>query len=109
MSLPSSDAVVNVEVLKLLLQVAWADDVLAPEEREAVVRLGESWRVPPETLAWLLQHLDAGRPLPQPNLALLREHHRAVVQAAEWFIGADGVVTDAEKDFVATVRELLGD
>lgn len=108
MNRPSPIAEVNVETLKLILQVAWADDTLDPKEREAVAQLGPQWGVPEETMALLLKHLDMGKPLPQPNLKLLRQHRDVVLAAAEWFVGVDGVIEESEKDFLATVSELLG-
>lgn len=108
MNAPSPIAEVNVETLKLLLQVAWADDTLDPKEREAVVKVGAKWAVPEETMAVLLKHLDLGKPLPQPNMGLLRQHRELVLTAAEWFIGVDGVIEESEKEFLVTVSELLG-
>lgn len=108
MDRPSTQHDVNLETLKLLLQVAWADDVLEPAERAAVVALGQKWGIAAETMDLLLKHLDLGKPLPQPNLGLLRQHRVEVIAAAEWFIGVDGVVDESEKDFVRTVKELLG-
>ncbi len=108
MNRPSPNAEVNVETLKLLLQTAWADDTLDPKEREQIAALGPKWGVPAETMDFLLKHLDMGKPLPQPNLSLLRQHRDVVLAAAEWFVGVDGVVEESEKDFLATVQELLG-
>lgn len=108
MNRPSPLAEVNVETLKLLLQVAWADDTLDPKERAAVASLGPKWGVPEETLAMLLMRLDTGKPLPQPNLGLLRQHRAVVLAAAEWFVGVDGVIDETEKEFLVTVGELLG-
>ena len=108
MNSPSPIAEVNVETLKLLLQAAWADDTLDPKEREAVVKLGTKWGVPEETMSMLLKHLDLGKPLPQPNLGLLRQHRELVLAAAEWFVGVDGVIEESEKEFLVTVGELLG-
>lgn len=108
MNRPSDSQEVNVEIVKLLLQVAWADDTLDDQERAAVATLCKQWGLPDETTAWLLQHLHLGKPLPQPNMGLLKAHRQAALQAAEWFIGVDGVIEDSEKDFVATVEQLLG-
>jgi len=108
MNRPSENAEVNVETLKLLLQVAWADDTLEPKERAEVAALGPKWNVPPATMDLLLKHLDMGKPLPQPNLTLLRQHRDVVLAAAEWFVGVDGVIDDTEKEFLVTVRQLLG-
>lgn len=108
MERPSALTEVNVETLKLLLQAAWADDVLDPKERETVASLGVKWGVPADTLELLLKQLDLGKPLPQPNLGLLRQYRAEVIAAATWFIGVDGVIEASEEDFVATVTELLG-
>lgn len=108
MERPSTQHDVNLETLKLLLQVAWADDVLDPKERETVASLGLKWGIAGDVMESLLKYLDLGKPLPQPNLGLLRQHRAEVVAAAEWFIGVDGVIEASEKDFVVTVKELLG-
>lgn len=108
MNRPSPIAEVNVETLKLLLQAAWADDTLDPKEREAVEQLGPRWGIPAETMTMLLKHLDLGKPLPQPNLGLLRQHRAVVLAASEWFVGVDGVIDETEKEFLVTVSELLG-
>jgi hypothetical protein len=108
MNRPSPIAEVNVETLKLLLQVAWADDVLDPKERAAVQKLGPQWGVPEDTMEMLLKHLDMGKPLPQPNLGLLRQHKDVVLAAAEWFVSVDGVIDETEKEFLTTVGEMLG-
>ena len=108
MNRPSPDKEINSETLKLLLQVAWADDTLDPKEREAIAKLGPEWGVPEETMTLLLKHLDTGKPLPQPNMNLLRQHRGIVLAAAEWFVNVDGAVDDTEKEFLNTVSEMLG-
>lgn len=108
MERPSPQPEVNVEVLKLLLQAAWADDRLEPAERAGIAALGPKWGVPELVMSELLERLDMGKPLPQPNLGLLRLHRDAARSAAEWFVGVDGVIDDQEKEFLSTVDELLG-
>lgn len=105
---PSTDPVFNAEALKLLLQVAWADDVLEPQERDFVAKLGPAWKVPEVVMTVLLDHLDRGKPLPQPNLTLLRTKPDVVIAAAEALIAADGVIDGVEMDFMDQVRQLLG-
>lgn len=105
---PSTDPVFNAEALKLLLQVAWADDQLDPKERAFVAALGPAWKVPEPVMQVLLDHLDRGKPLPQPNVALLRTKPDVVISAAEALIAADGVIDGEEMNFVDQVRELLG-
>jgi hypothetical protein len=105
---PSSDPLFNAEALKLLLQVAWADDSLDPQERAFVANLGPAWHVPDAVMQVLLGHLDRGKPLPQPNLQLLRTRPDAVIAAGEALIAADGVMDGEELDFMDQVRQLLG-
>lgn len=104
---PSEIPEVNVETMKLLLQVAWADDTLDKAERQTIADLGPKWGIAPDLMEHLLKHLDIGKPLPQPNLSLLRQHRDVVMAAAEWFVGVDGVIDDMEKDFLSTVQSLL--
>lgn len=108
MKAPSDDPTFNAEVIKLLLQVAWANDELDPKERAFVEKLGVDWRVPQPVMAELLAHLDLGKPLPQPNLYLLRQQADAVVAVAEALVRADGVVDSHEVGFVKMVEQLLG-
>jgi uncharacterized tellurite resistance protein B-like protein len=108
MAPPSDDPVFNTEALKLLLQVAWADDVLDPKERAFVERVGGEWKVPQPVLAELLSNLDQGKPLPQPNLALLRTRREAVLAASEALVASDGTIDAQESEFLTLVEELLG-
>jgi uncharacterized tellurite resistance protein B-like protein len=108
MTPPSDDPVFNAEAIKLLLQVAWADDVLDAQERAFVERVGREWKVPEPVLQELLTHLDLGKPLPQPNLALLRTRRQAVVAAAEALVQSDGTINAQESEFLVMVEELLG-
>ena len=105
---PSTDPVFNAEALKLLLQVAWADDQLDPKERQFVATLGPAWSVPEAVMTVLLDHLDRGKPLPQPNLKLLRTKPDAVITTAEALMAADGLIDSVEMEFMEQVRELLG-
>lgn len=108
MKAPSHDPLFNAEVVKLLLQVAWANDTLDAKEREFVKSVGRAWQVPDLVMDDLLAHLDKGKPLPQPNLFLLRQRADAVIEAAEALIAADGAIDEQEKDFVGMIEHLLG-
>jgi uncharacterized tellurite resistance protein B-like protein len=107
MKAPSQDPSFNAEVIKLLLQVAWADDTLEPQERAFVAQLGRDWQVPTSVMDELLTHLDLGKPLPQPNLSLLRQRADEVLEAAHTLVRADGVVDAQETEFLMTVQQLL--
>jgi uncharacterized membrane protein YebE (DUF533 family) len=104
---PSENLALNAEALKLLFQVAWANDHLHPKEREFLVKLAAAWRVP-MVLETLLEHADQKKPLPQPNVALVRTRSDKVLRAAEALIAADGVVDEDEGEMLAQLKVLLG-
>ena len=58
----SEDTLFHIEVVKLLLQVAWSDDDLDPEEREQVRASAQKWGIPPADLQMLMARLDEGEP-----------------------------------------------
>lgn len=103
----SEDTELNTEALKLLVQVACANDHIHPKERELLVKLGKAWRVP-EVVEMLFAHLDGGTPLPQPNLAVLRPHADKVLRAAGALVAVDGEVDADENDVLAQLKMLLG-
>ncbi len=98
----------DTEVVKLLLQVAWADDTVEPAEREMIFGLGRSWLVPEAELKVLMERLEQGKPLPQPNLALLKTRPDDVLEAARALAATDGSMAAAEKEMIAQISELLG-
>lgn len=98
----------NTELVKLLLQVAWADDGVHRRERMAIVGLARSWHVSEPELAELVKRLDEGKPLPQPNLQLLRTRPDDVLEAARALANADGEVSVDEQSMLAQIKELLG-
>jgi hypothetical protein len=105
---PTDDGAFNTEALKLLLQVAWANDELHPKEREFIEKLGKAWRVPAPVLEGLLAHLDQGKPLPPPDVALLRTRPDKVLRAAEALVNTDGVVDLQEEEMLTELRAILG-
>lgn len=107
MSKGTGDVSFDTEVIKLLLQVAWADDVVDPREKEMIFGLARSWFVPEPELKVLMQRLDQGVPLPQPNLKLLRTRPDDVLEAARGLVDVDGKVTTEESEMLEQIKELL--
>ena len=108
MNAPSNNPAFNTEVIKLLLQVAWANDELDPKERSFIENLGQEWKVPGEVMKDLLAHLDLGKPLPQPNLSLLKTKPDEVLAAANALVAADGVIDEQEVEFIKMIEQFLG-
>ncbi len=60
------------ELTKLLLQVAWADDAVAPKEAEALLAFGKKSQLTREQLALLAACLAGKAALPPPNFGFLK-------------------------------------
>ena len=103
----SEDTLFHIEVVKLLLQVAWSDDDLDPEEREQVRASAQKWGVPPPDLQILMARLDEGEPLPVPNLKLLRKKPEVALAAVRKLMLADGKIAQGEAEMLAQIKELL--
>ena len=103
----TGDVSFDTEVIKLLLQVAWADDEVDPREKEMIFGLARSWFVPEPELKVLMQRLDEGEPLPQPNLKMLRTRPDDVLEAARALVASDGKVAAEESVMIQQIQELL--
>lgn len=103
----SEETIFHIEVVKLLLQMAWSDDELDPEEREQIRGAAVKWGVPPADLQILLERLDQGEPLPVPNLKLLRKKPEAAIAAARRLMLADGKIAQGEAEMLAQIKEML--
>ena len=95
------------ELMKLLLQIAWADDVVVKAERRMFLKLAERLRLSEEQAATVEQCLDGQAPLPAPDLALLREHRDDVMNAAKHVAMADQEFADDEKAMLDELSALL--
>jgi uncharacterized tellurite resistance protein B-like protein len=103
----SEETIFHIEVVKLLLQMAWSDDELDPEEREQIRGAAVKWGVPPADLQILLERLDQGEPLPVPNLKMLRKKPEAAIAAARRLMLADGKIAQGEAEMLAQIKEML--
>jgi uncharacterized tellurite resistance protein B-like protein len=97
----------NVEVLKLLLQVAWADGEVAEREAQVIKGLGRSWTVDEKTLTFLLEKLEEGHPLPAPNLKLLKTRPDEVMEAARALVAADGRTDVQETELLEQLKTMM--
>ncbi len=99
------DTETGLELVKLLLQVAWADDVVTDAER-AVMQATAQRVAGAEGLALLASALDGAAPLPPPNMGLLARHRAEVLQEVVRLSAIDGLHRD-ELDLVATIGGML--
>jgi uncharacterized tellurite resistance protein B-like protein len=96
---------VGLELIKLLLQVVFADDVVTPAERVALSASAERL-AGPAGLELVHAVLDRRGPLPAPNMGLLAEHRADVLVEVGQIAAADGVNRD-ELDMIKTIAGML--
>jgi tellurite resistance protein len=104
----SEDDRFNLEVLKLLLQIAWGDGQVDPAEARMILGLGRSWSVPELELHELEKQLQSGKGLPAPSLGVLRARKQDVLEAARALANTDGHLGQDEKELLEEVESLLG-
>jgi hypothetical protein len=95
------------ELLKLLLQVAWADDDVAPEEAQALLAYGRKSLLSQDKLELLEQCLAGRSPLPPPNLGFLKERRLDVMRAVKELLMSDLSVAEEEEQILEQISALL--
>jgi hypothetical protein len=98
----------NLEILGLLLQVAWADDEISAGEAELILRRARSANLGDEHVARIEACLRGEATLPPPDIGYLRAHRAEALAAVHKLIGIDDDIADEEHSTLAQIRELLG-
>jgi hypothetical protein len=102
-----SEPNISLEVVKLLLQVAWADHDVADAEAEAILDFARRHALGPSDLAAVEAALKAGASLPVPNLGALKPHRERVLGELHELLVRDLHVSDEEASIVEQVSSLL--
>jgi len=97
------------EVIKLLVQVAWADREIADEERDHILALARGAELHDDEIEDLRQALEHPEDLPAPDLALLKRFKQDVKRAALLLIRMDKRIADEEAAMLASIDALLDD
>ncbi|HET7542071.1 MAG TPA: hypothetical protein VFK05_19525 [Polyangiaceae bacterium] len=95
------------ELVKLLLQVAWADDEVAREEADALLSFGRKRGLSEEQLELLGNCLAGRAPLPLPNIGLLKARRLEVLHAIKELLTSDLQLPAAEEAILAQISALL--
>lgn len=102
-----SSAAFASELVKLLLQVAWADHDVAPEEAEALLRFARHSGMPQAELDALQAMLTGRAPLSPPNLGLLKHRRTEVLRAVKALLVSDVHVAQEEEEILGQISALL--
>jgi uncharacterized tellurite resistance protein B-like protein len=103
-----SDAAFAHELVKLLLQAAWADGEVAVEETEALHDFAVRSGVTGGELEALDGCLAGLSPLPVPNLGLLKPRRTEALSAVQKLLRADKRMHEDEEALLAELASLLG-
>ena len=98
---------IDLETLKLLVHVAWADRRVAPEEMDYILSLARQMEAKDEEIEFLRLALEDEGRLPAPNMGLLRGQYDQVMQSIDQLIHADKHIVDDERAVRAAVAHLL--
>jgi uncharacterized membrane protein YebE (DUF533 family) len=98
----------NLEILKLLIQVAWADHEVAEDERRMLEERARVSGLGDEAVATLQRFLATEAKLPAPDFGFLRAHRDQAIAAAEKMVQSDDTVSASEQEVLVEIRELLG-
>jgi len=99
--------VFELEVIKLLLQVAWADEEMAPEEAASLLAQAKGLGLTELHLEEIETYLSGQEPLPPPNLALLKERRVEVLRAVKTMLQSDLHVAPEEDEILDQIALLL--
>ena len=96
------------ELVKLLVQVAWADHDVAPAEAEALVAFARRSGLSDVELSGLQAMLTGRSPLVPPNLGLLKPRRTEVLRAVKELLLSDLKVAEEEEEVLGQIASLLG-
>jgi uncharacterized tellurite resistance protein B-like protein len=103
----ATDAQFAFELVKLLLQVAWADDDVAPAEAEALLAYARKNLLSQDKLELLAGCLAGRTPLPAPNLGLLKARRLDAMRAVKELLMSDRHVATEEEAILEQIATLL--
>lgn len=95
------------EMVKLLLQVAWADLEVSDKETSALLQRAGELGLTDGHLRELGTYLSGDAPLPPPNLGLLRPRRKEVMGEIRRLLTELGA-GEAEEEILQSIAELLG-
>jgi uncharacterized tellurite resistance protein B-like protein len=95
------------ELVKLLLQVVWADHEVAPAEAEALLAFARRSGLGETELRDLSSMLSGRAPLAPPNLGLLKARRTEVLRAVKELLLVDLAIAEEEEDLLDQIAALL--
>ena len=97
----------NLEILGLLLQVAWADEEVGSREATSIISRARRLDLEDDYIGILEACLSGEKTLPPPDMGFLRQHRDEALAAVRMLVAADNVVTEGEAELLREIEELL--
>ena len=97
----------NLEVLKLLMNVAWVDGSVDQREVNMLIGLGRSWTVPEAALQKIIEAVHAGKKPGEPDYELLKSRADDALMAARALVLTDNKVHVAESELLKKIASKL--
>jgi hypothetical protein len=99
--------VFEVEMIKLLLQVAWADEDITGAEADTLLGRAREMGLTEPQLEELGTYVRGEAPLPAPNLGLLKKRRTDVMREIRKLLQRGDGVSDEESDVLDEIAMLL--
>jgi uncharacterized tellurite resistance protein B-like protein len=97
----------RVELIKLLLKVAWADHRVVRAEKELIRDLCKKLGMPAEEIAQVEKWLPDENGVPAPNIDVLKPNKAAVIAAMRTMVMADNRIAPEEAALMAEIETAL--
>ena len=98
----------NLEILGLLLQVAWADEEVASGEATEIIGRARALDIGPDHLEVLEACLRGEQTLPPPDMGFLRLHRERALAAVRALIDVGNEIKPEESQVLEQIEEMLG-
>jgi len=95
------------ETIRLLLYVAWADDDVAPEEYDYLLRMAQNAGLGTVAVAGLDRALRDRKSLSRPDIEFLKPYRDEVLAHVRALISADNHIAPAETDILHKIASAL--
>jgi uncharacterized tellurite resistance protein B-like protein len=95
------------EMMKLLMQVAYAEGKTNKAERRVIEEVGRNLKMPERELQNLLKFFDSGQRLPPPDMSVLKARQKETLDAVRALISADGQIANDELTAFEQIQALI--
>lgn len=102
------DPAFNFEVIKLMLQAAWADLQITSQEAQLLLGWAKRLGLYPQDQQTVIACLQGKQKLPPPDLGLLRLHREEVLGMVQALCESDAELPQDEQEILEEIRLLLG-